>query len=108
MESGPERQKSARSGAAADPCVTHFLRHLRSEKNASEHTVSAYALDLGQFVAQTWGAEAKPPYAWGSADAFAARRYVVELERRLRLPVALVSVGPGRDQTIERGLRLWS
>ena len=64
-----------------DPCVEHFVQYLQGEKNASEHTVVNYLMDIRQFVELTWGDEAKPPYRWKEADRFAARKFVVFFQK---------------------------
>ncbi len=64
-----------------DPCVEHFVQYLRGEKNASEHTISNYLMDIRQFVELTWGDEAKVPYPWKEADRFAARKFVVFFQK---------------------------
>jgi integrase/recombinase XerC len=66
---------------AADPAVVQFLRHLRAERNASEHTVAAYLSDLQQFVAQLWGPDAAPPHPWKTPDRFAARRFLASFQK---------------------------
>ena len=66
---------------AADPAVAQFLRHLRAERNASEHTVAAYLSDLQQFVAQLWGPDAAPPHPWKTPDRFAARRFLASFQK---------------------------
>jgi integrase/recombinase XerC len=64
-----------------DPCIEHFVRYLQGEKNASEHTVSNYLIDLRQFIELTWGDEAEPPYRWKEADRFAARKFLVSFQK---------------------------
>ena len=66
---------------AADPAVAQFARHLRAERNASEHTLSSYLSDIAQFCAQLWGAETPPPYPWKSPDRFAARRFLASFQK---------------------------
>jgi hypothetical protein len=39
-----------------DPALAHFIRYLRSEKNASEHTVGNYLMDIEQFYPLDLGA----------------------------------------------------
>jgi len=64
-----------------DPCIEHFVKYLRGEKNASEHTVSNYLLDIRQFIELTWGDETNPPYRWKEADRFAARKFLVFFQK---------------------------
>jgi len=73
------RKREGRAGA--DPAVAHFVRYLTHERNASRHTLEAYALDIAQFAAFTWGDAARPPFAWAGADRFAARRFLVEFQK---------------------------
>ncbi|WP_372808364.1 tyrosine recombinase [Pontiella sp.] len=64
-----------------DPCVTHFVQYLEGEKNASEHTVSNYLIDIRQYCEVVWGEEARPPYKWADADRFAARKFLVFFQK---------------------------
>ena len=64
-----------------DPCIEHFVKYLQGEKNASEHTINSYLIDIRQFVELTWGEDAKPPYNWKEADRFAARKFVVFFQK---------------------------
>jgi integrase/recombinase XerC len=66
---------------AVDPCVEHFVQYLRGEKNASEHTVSNYLMDIRQFAELTWGEDAQPPFRWKEADRFAARKFLVFFQK---------------------------
>ena len=65
---------------ASDPCLEHFLRYLRGERNASEHTLKNYRMDILQFAAQRWGAN-PPPFPWREADRYAARRFLAGFQR---------------------------
>lgn len=66
----------------ADPCVAHFLRYLRTERNASVHTLTAYRMDIEQFAAHCWpDGEAGPPYPWGRCDRYAARSFLVAFQK---------------------------
>lgn len=64
-----------------DPCVEHFVQYLEGEKNASEHTITNYLMDIRQFTELTWGDEAKPPYRWKEADRFSARKFLVFFQK---------------------------
>jgi integrase/recombinase XerC len=70
----------AARGPAGDPAVDHFLKYLRGERDASDHTLTNYLLDIRQFAHQQWGDEADPPYSWREADRFAGRRFLVEFQ----------------------------
>jgi len=68
-------------GVREDPCVVHFSAFLRNEKGVSPHTVTAYLLDISQFAAFAWGASARPPFDWRTADRFAARGFLVQFQK---------------------------
>ena len=71
----------------ADPCVVNFTRHLTSERNASEHTISGYLQDIAQFVAHVWpGAQTRAPYDWHMPDRFAARGFLVKFQKEGSAP----------------------
>jgi integrase/recombinase XerC len=65
--------------------VRHFVRYLRAERQASEHTVAGYVLDIGQFAAAVWPG-ARPPFAWTAADRYAARGFLVAVQREGAAP----------------------
>jgi len=64
-----------------DPCIEHFVQYLEGEKNASEHTVSNYLIDIRQFCEISWGEDARPPYKWREADRFTARKFLVFFQK---------------------------
>ena len=64
-----------------DPALAHFVRYLRAERNASEHTVANYAMDIRQFITLQWGGETSPPFRWKEADKFSARRFLVTFQK---------------------------
>jgi len=64
----------------ADEAVSRYVRHLRAEKNASEHTVRNYAHDICQFAGQLWP-DTKPPFPWKRADRYAARRFLAGFQK---------------------------
>jgi len=66
---------------SADPCVEHFVRYLEGEKNASEHTVKNYVMDIRQFTGLVWGDEADPPYNWKEPDRLTARKFLVFFQK---------------------------
>lgn len=68
-------------GLIDDPAVDRFLKYLRGERDASDHTLTNYLLDIRQFARQQWGDEAAPPFAWKEADRFAGRRFLVEFQK---------------------------
>ena len=84
----PEASSNLKN-AQSDAGLGHFLRYLKGERNASAHTAHNYFLDIRQFAALLWGGEAKPPYAWSSIDKFAARKFMVQLQKRSAGPATI-------------------
>ncbi len=64
-----------------DPYVEHFVQYLEGEKNASEHTINNYLIDIRQYCEIVWGEDARPPYKWGEADRFSARKFLVFFQK---------------------------
>jgi integrase/recombinase XerC len=64
-----------------DPCVEHFVQYLEGEKNASEHTISNYLIDIRQYCEIIWGEDTQPPYKWKDADRFSARKFLVFFQK---------------------------
>lgn len=60
--------------------VENFLAYLRNERQASEHTISNYAMDIEQFanIALKSSLEKAP---WGKADVYQARSFIVSLQQ---------------------------
>lgn len=58
-----------------------FVAYLRAERDASDHTVANYLMDIRQFIALTWGENAAPPFAWKRVDRFAARAFLVHHQK---------------------------
>ncbi len=71
-----------RVAVATDPWVARFLAHLGAERNLSNHTVSGYLQDIGQFVAFVWAHKPElRAYDWGSPDRMRARQFLVAFHR---------------------------
>lgn len=66
---------------SGDPCVKHFVQYLTGERNASAHTVLNYTGDIRQFASGFWKDDTRPPLPWNRVDKFAARRFLVELQK---------------------------
>lgn len=64
-----------------DPALEQFLRYLEGEKNASEHTLANYLMDIRQFVLQQWGEAGRPPFPWNAVDRFAGRRFLAGFQK---------------------------
>lgn len=64
--------------------VEQFLKHLEVEKNASEHTVTNYREDLGQFAAflEKFAKDGGKQVRIEDIDHFMIRRYVVGMQGR--------------------------
>lgn len=69
-----------------DPCIIHFVRYLEAEKNASQHTIDNYLMDIRQYIHHAWGEAAQPPFPWKNADKFSARKFLVEFQKMNSAP----------------------
>lgn len=71
-----------RRDVGADGAVLRFVRYLRAERNASEHTVAGYVQDIGQFAAFVWPSEGSgPPFEWRAAGRDQARSFLAAFHR---------------------------
>ena len=71
-----------RADVAGDEAVARFVTYLRAERNASEHTVSGYVQDIGQFAAFVWpDAAERPPFLWTLPQRDQARAFLVAFHR---------------------------
>jgi len=66
---------------ARDPAVAHFRKYLINGRNASPHTLAGYLRDLEQFAQMMWGPGPTFPLPWHEIDRFAARRFLVQIQR---------------------------
>ncbi|MBN1865610.1 MAG: tyrosine recombinase XerC [Victivallales bacterium] len=64
-----------------NPSVEKFLAYLRNERQASEHTVSGYALDIADFSETALGLSCAKA-DWATAEVQHARAFVVALQER--------------------------
>ena len=85
-EASVKRNALSAAHPAADPADTAlraFLHYLRSERNASEHTVNSYRIDILQFAEMILGF--KPDAGdipWNGASVRDARGFVIGLQER--------------------------
>lgn len=70
-----------RADAAGDGAVARFVRYLRAERSASEHTVTGYVQDIGQFAAFVWPSAVKPPFDWCQPARDQARGFLVAFHK---------------------------
>lgn len=63
-----------------------YSAYLRAERDASEHTLTNYMMDIRQFISLHWGDDAAPPFKWKEVDRFAARRFLVHQQKCEREP----------------------
>ena len=60
--------------------VENFLAYLRNERQASEHTISNYAMDIEQFAHITLNSSLEKAN-WRKADVYQARSFIVSLQK---------------------------
>jgi len=71
-----------RSDVLEDEAVRRFRTYLHAERNASEHTVSGYLQDIGQFAAYVWPEDSeKPPFRWDHPRREQARAFLAAFHR---------------------------
>ncbi len=76
-----------RQDVLKDIWVDRFIEFLRSERNYSDHTVSSYVQDLGQFTCHLWPLTAEqPPFSWQSVNEVKARSFLVKFHRNGNAP----------------------
>lgn len=80
MNAGRDPCAGSPDGDPSDPLLRRFGGYLVAERNASEHTVGGYLLDVSQFgAALRRGAEASGPPDWPGATDTDARRFLTAL-----------------------------
>lgn len=72
-----------------DPAVARFLADESAEREASDHTVRAYARDLGQFAEFYWRRDRTPPYPWREVRRNDVRAFLVELSQSEAEPTSV-------------------
>lgn len=63
-----------------DPNIISFINYLEAEKNASEHTINSYLIDINQFCKSKWQHK-QPPYRWKDVDRYDARGFIVQFQK---------------------------
>ena len=81
---------SSERAAPADPemdrALSSFLSYLLNERNASQHTVDSYRLDIQQFAMLQLNADVETAQIdWNSVDVYMARTYIVKLQEELEV-----------------------
>lgn len=81
---------SSERAAPADPemdrALSSFLSYLLNERNASQHTVDSYRLDIQQFAMLQLNADVETAQIdWNSVDVYTARTYIVKLQEELEV-----------------------
>lgn len=66
---------------AAESSVNAFTRFLRGERNASEHTVSGYVQDIGQYVAFAWPPDQAFPLPWKTMSRDVCRGFLIATQK---------------------------
>ena len=72
-----------------DPAVAAFLSDESAEREASDHTVRAYARDVGQFAEFFWRRDKTPPYPWRDVRRNDVRAFLVELSQAEAEPASV-------------------
>ncbi len=72
---------NAVEAASRDSQVQGFLKYLRTERDASVHTISNYSRDIAQFIELVWDGRVGVG-SWAKMSVGDARRFVVRLQTR--------------------------
>ncbi len=63
-----------------DSNLISFINYLKGEKNASEHTINSYLIDIKQFCKFKWPNQ-EVSYPWNEVDRYDARGFVVLFQK---------------------------
>ncbi len=74
--------EAATNRVTADSSVGDYIKYLRTERNASPHTISNYLLDIGQFITTNWGTRVPARIPWDEVDRFKARGFLVGFQKQ--------------------------
>ncbi len=72
---------NASEAVSRDSQVQGFLKYLRTERDASVHTISNYSRDIAQFIELVWDGRVGTG-SWAKLNVGEARRFVVRLQTR--------------------------
>lgn len=79
-------EKAAPADPEMDRALSSFLSYLLNERNASQHTVNSYRLDIQQFAMLQLNADVETAQIdWNSVDVYTARTYIVKLQEELEV-----------------------
>ena len=79
-------EKAAPADPEMDRALSSFLSYLLNERNASQHTVDSYRLDIQQFAMLQLNADVETAQIdWNSVDVYMARTYIVKLQEELEV-----------------------
>ena len=79
-------EKAAPADPEMDRALSSFLSYLLNERNAAQHTVDSYRLDIQQFAMLQLNADVETAQIdWNSVDVYTARTYIVKLQEELEV-----------------------
>lgn len=61
--------------------MRRFIRYLRGERGASEHTVESYLIDIGQYARAIHGDREGRPFPWNDVDRYTGRRFLIPFQK---------------------------
>ncbi len=73
--------ESAPASQDMDRALSSFLAYLQNERNASQHTIDSYRLDIQQFTKLLLSTDTDSSQIdWDAVDVYTARTYIVKLQ----------------------------